>query len=490
MRGRAGIVAVLAAAGLGLAGLVAVLRDRSIPLGVPGEWEWNRLGPGIKLTVFEWMHGAASVAAYAAFCALGYAFLASRPRAGAVADLLAMLALGAASVAVQYSVQEAAPRGFGLAKWTFAQHSSGSHGYYMLARSDLMSDMKQFLARYPAWIREQDALHIGTHPPGLLVTWRSMLQWLRARPGDARAVLRALPESVKAGLREIDAYDLLPLGDRAALGLMGAVGLLACALTVSPLYALARWSGGSAAFAWMAASLWPLVPSGVLFQPATDVLYPVAAAASLALAARGRAGGALLAGVVLAVGMQFSLVFLVVGLLVGIALLWAPGRPVREGMKLVLMTGLGFCATTLAFWAATRANPLAIWFWNQRNHSRFYEQFERSYWPWQVCNALDVVAGVGIAVMLWAVVGMIRGRGARLGLATLAVMAVLQLSGRSLSEVARLWLPLFPPLLVTAAGGIEALGGGMKTLGATLALLGAQTLAMQATIQVVYVAAV
>ena len=34
---------------------------------------------------------------------------------------------------------------------------------------------------------------------------------------------------------------------------------------------------------------------------------------------------------------------------------------------------------------------------------------------------------------------------------TLATLALLTLSGRNLSEVARLWLPLMPPLVVAAA---------------------------------------
>jgi hypothetical protein len=272
---------------------------------------------------------------------------------------------------------------------------------------------------------------------------------------------------------------------------MGAVALLASALTVVPLYALARGSGAAPALAWMAAALWPVVPSAVLFQPATDVLYPVLATAALALAARGRAGAAAAAGVVLAVGMQLSLVFLAVGLVVGIAQLALPGRAGWRGRAaLVLMTGVGFSAATLYFWSATRANPLAIWFWNQRNHARFYEQFVRSYWPWQVCNLLDVVGGLGIVAVLWAIVGTVGGRGLWMGLASAGVMLILQVSGRSLSEVARLWLPLFPPLIVAAASGIERLGGGGGTLAATLLLLGAQTLALQSMIQVVYPALV
>ena len=63
---------------------------------------------------------------------------------------------------------------------------------------------------------------------------------------------------------------------------------------------------------------------------------------------------------------------------------------------------------------------------------------------------------------------------------------MLNFSGRNLSEVARLWLPLMPPLLTASGLGLARLGGGPKTLAASVMLQGAQTLILQATIQVVY----
>src|SRR5262245_2074605 len=123
MRGRQGIAVVLSVSALGVTGLIAVLKRRSIPLGVPGEWEWNRLSAGIAPTVLEWLIGVPSVIAFAIFCALGYAYLSRRPRVGMLAETGTVLTLGLASVATQYGVQESAPKGFGLSKWTFAQHA-------------------------------------------------------------------------------------------------------------------------------------------------------------------------------------------------------------------------------------------------------------------------------------------------------------------------------------------------------------------------------
>jgi hypothetical protein len=65
-------------------------------------------------------------------------------------------------------------------------------------------------------------------------------------------------------------------------------------------------------------------------------------------------------------------------------------------------------------------------------------------------------------------------------------LAFLTLSGKNLSEVARLWLPLMPPLVATAGAGAGRLRAGAPGLATALGLLAVQTLVLQATIQVVY----
>jgi len=66
------------------------------------------------------------------------------------------------------------------------------------------------------------------------------------------------------------------------------------------------------------------------------------------------------------------------------------------------------------------------------------------------------------------------------------VLALLDLSGRNLGEVARLWLPLMPPLLIASGLGLTRSGGGPWTLAATVSWMGLETLILQAIIQVVY----
>src|SRR5262249_19157682 len=159
---------------------------------------------------------------------------------------------------------------------------------------------------------------VGTHPPGLFLVEHALLRTLADRPGWARRVVDLLPGTVVAGFRVIGGYDPLPLADQAALGITGALTLLACAATVVPPYALAA-AGLPAPSAWASAVLWPLVPSAVLFQPDADTAFPLLSTTALALASyAGRPGfpktwslalaGA--AGLFLALGMAFTLAFL------------------------------------------------------------------------------------------------------------------------------------------------------------------------------------
>jgi hypothetical protein len=468
--------------------LAIVLRSEAWPLGVRGEWEWLRLARGPAWP--EVALAALAVLAYAGFAALGFRFLNRRASRGREAMAVAGLLL--AAVLVQGTVPVGAPEGYGLAKWSIVLHSPASTGYYTVARSEI-GDAGKFLAAYPEWIGRQDTLHVGTHPPGLFLVEHALLQSFASRPLLARWVVGHLPASVEAGFRAINEYQPLPMADRAALGLTGALTLLACAATVVPLYVLARASLPAPA-AWSSAAFWPVVPAAILFQPVTDTAFPFLATSALALAAHaGRSGypaGLALAaasGLVLALGMAFTLAFLPLGLIVGIVLATAPGVAYRRRVGLLLATGAGFLVPTLVFWLATGANPFVIWWHNQRNHARFYEQYRRTYGAWVLLNPLELALALGIPASLHAIVGLFSARSVpRVAWATLVVLALLTFSGRNLSEVARLWLPFMPPLLTASGLGLSRLGGGPVSLGSAVALMGAETLLFQATIQVVY----
>jgi hypothetical protein len=317
----------------------------------------------------------------------------------------------------------------------------------------------------------------------LFLLWRGVLGSWRSHPEAARIVSRSLPRSVQAGFREISRYDPLSASDRASLATVGLLTLLACSLTVVPLYFLAR-GRLSPPHAWAASALWPVLPSAILFQPTADSAFPLLSASSLALAVTGKRLPALLSGLVLAVAMQMTLAFLAVGLVVAVVLLSRPGQPWVRRLELIGWTGLGFVGLTALFWLVSGADPLSIWLSNARNHARFYEQFPRGYLAWNLVNPVELAVAIGLPTTVWAASG-VRRAGWPVW-ATLLVLALLQLSGRNLSEVARLWLPLMPPLLVSCASGWKTLDAQPGEIASTMLLVGAQTLWLQATIQVVY----
>ena len=111
-------------------------------------------------------------------------------------------------------------------------------------------------------------------------------------------------------------------------------------------------------------------------------------------------------------------------------------------------------------------------------------EYPRRYAAWVVENPLELIVALGVPTAVWAAVGLRSWPPA--AWATVATLAFLTLSGKNLSEVARLWLPLMPPLVASAGAGAGRVGAGPAGLAATLGLLAIQTLVLQATIQVVY----
>lgn len=458
-----------------VAGLTAALHYRWLPLGITREWEWLRVRT--RMASLDWILGTAAIAVYVAFYEIGRRSLS---RSGTRrAEVVWLASLVAAAIAVQTAIQCAAPPGYGLTKWvTLAM--PGTSDYFDVAKKQI-SDPWRFWDAYPEWIVEQDALHVGTHPPGLFLTARSSQSLMEQNPRLAAFVVALLPPAVDRGFQQI--WVPMPRADRAAVTLIGAVTLLLCAATVLPLYLLAR-SRMRAADAWCVAGLWPIVPAAILFQPAADTAYPFLATSALALVAwssRGVLGAAFGAGLVLATGMQFSLVFLPLGVIVAVCLLLEHGRSVTQRLVALAGVATGFLAATIALWAVSGANPFVIWWWNQKHHARFYVEFPRSYWAWVAVNPVEFAIALGLPAAVLVTIGLARRRAFREAWATLGVLVFLTLSGRSLSEIARLWLPFMPPLLLSGTDTESAWSPAWTAL-----LLALQTLILQSMMQGVY----
>ena len=135
----------------------------------------------------------------------------------------------------------------------------------------------------------------------------------------------------------------------------------------------------------------------------------------------------------------------------------------------------------------TGAEPIEIARWNLRHHARFYDEFHRTYRLWLFLNPVELLIAVGLPSAVWCAVGLCAPRTVPLSVwSTLLVLVLVNLTGRNMGEVERLWMLFMPPLLVAAGHGCNRLGSRPAALAASVGLLGLQTLALQSMIQVVY----
>lgn len=482
-------------------GLLLGLRSRLMPLGIPGEWEWMRL-PAWAWPAWESLLLAAmAVVGYSAFAAWGLHSLLRAPSLRT--EPLWLGGLLVVAIAVQAIVPMGASPGYDLSKWASVNYLPSSTGYFKVAREQAVGNPWKFLAEYPRWIQGQDSLHIGTHPPGLIAAQCLLLRTMRANPALVKALLDGMPSPVEAGFRAFAAEDPHPLlpAERAALYATALLTLLACAGTVVPLYLLVRVALPAPA-AWIASTLWPLTPAANLFQPVADTAYPFLSTSALALAAwsaglqcgssRPRLAALVLAvgsGAVMAFGMFFTMAFLPVGAMAGLIVVFSVANGwVMRGV-LLLATGAGFLALLLVGWAASGANPFVTAIWNLHHHARFYDEYPRTYSRWLLANPIELVVAMGLPSAVWCLVGLLSPRKVPVSFwAALLVLVLVNLTGRNLGEVARLWMFFIPPLLVAAGAAYErpAQGGGSRALGGSMALVGLQTLGLQTMLQVVY----
>ena len=395
----------------------------------------------------------------------------------------------AAAVTVQVVIPMGAADEYDLTKWAYVNYFSSSTGYFKIARDQAAQHPWEFLARYPEWIRSQDSLHIGTHPPGLIVAQCILIRTLQQNPALTDLLIDSMPPSVQVGFRQLEGIDGRPIRrwERASLYATALLTLLACAGTVVPLYLLAR-AALPAPAAWAAAALWPLGSAVNLFQPGADTTYPFLSTTAWALAAwaarsqhgtgrpqRPRLLLCSMSGVVMAFGMVFTLAFLPVGLITALIILLNRTLSIRSRASLILATGAGYLAFVLGAWLVTGADPFVVWRWTcittpgsttsipapigsgsgpTRSSWRSPSGYRRSSGARPACSPRGT-----IPCSVWA---------------TLLVLILVNLTGRNMGEVARLWMLFTPPFLVAAGHGLNRLGGGPFTLAMATALVGSK----------------
>ena len=93
-------------------------------------------------------------------------------------------------------------------------------------------------------------------------------------------------------------------------------------------------------------------------------------------------------------------------------------------------------------------------------------EYPRTYLAWLVVNPIELAVALGLPAVVWIACGLARPRSVpRRRLGHFAVLVLLNLIGRNMGEVARLWMLFLPPLLIAAGAGLARLGGGPWTPG-------------------------
>jgi methylthioxylose transferase len=466
--------------GIGLAlvaaGSLAVLWITGIPLGVPGEWVWSR----IPLASGEWtllILGCFSAAVvgglYIGLAVFGATRLAGAGRWESAAWLGA---LSVAGFAWLWAVQETPARtqyAMGKSGWVLYFH--GHEGYFEQARY-VMQDVPSYLAGYERRMTQGDFLHLGTHPPGLMLFHRACIHLCSQSPALRDLLLRTAPASFRDAMDVIERTErtgprAIAPSDTAALWLAALITQALAAATVVPLYLLVRRTH-SPTSSWWTAALWPLVPALAIFLPKSDALLPFFGAMFLWLWLAGFRRGSLvlcaLAGATFWLGMFLSLAILPIALAAGLLTLWeavlcSPEERVSlrywDWGTRIGTAAIGWGIPVLLVGLLGRLNLPSVWRWNFQNHAAFYDHYTRTYWKWLLANPIELVFAVGAPVILAAVIGFRKSVAAGWRRRAMgpywcltATWLVLWLSGKNMGEAARLWLSFMPWPVWLAAG--------------------------------------
>lgn len=446
-----------------------------IPLGIAGEWAWNRIDYAQPMVVV--LRAIEPIIIGGLF--LVVAWLGCKRIANALIPekLLWWLALMAAAFSWLWAVQDAAPEPYGLTKSGWVTYYPGPSGYFSLARSEV-TDIPAFLQAYEKRMAEGEVLHVGTHPPGLFVIHRFLINTCERFPSLSNWLIRSQPTSMADGLDIISDNARtgprpLSNSDRATLWLAALLMQLAVVMAMVPMYGLLR-RHFSTTTSWKVIAFWPLVPALAIFLPKSDALFPFLGLSFLWLASTGYQDRSflkcILAGIVLWTAMMISLAILPVVVLTAllIAFYFFADRSTelgRRSKRLICLAGtccLGFgIPIAICNWKL-QMNLFAVWSWNYHNHAAFYDQYVRTYSKWLFANLIELAFAVGLPIFVLTVIALVKHirevfqkRFTPQGLLAVAcglVWGLLWMSGKNMGEAARLWIVVQPWLLLSMAG--------------------------------------
>ena len=285
-RGPPRLIALAPLTGL-LLTLILLLADM-IPLGIPGEWVWPRqplpadVAELADRLFWPFLAGMLLIGA-AIFGELEFSLL----RLNRLQRTIHLLLLTVSTLLWHSAVLQSSASPHRELRPLWILYDRSASGYYLRALED-RRPLRQFLAEYESEAAKGDVLHAGTHPPGLLLLNRAALAAARSSrfSGLINTAISLQPVDAVDAFRRVETEaGLAPrLTDQqlAALALTSFGSLVICSCLPLAVYLLLR-QFVSSRDAWRSAALAAVIPCIDLFQPRSDVLYPVLSILLLAL---------------------------------------------------------------------------------------------------------------------------------------------------------------------------------------------------------------
>jgi hypothetical protein len=464
------------------------------PLGVKGEWAWQFHSPGPDLFPLLF-----PIIIFLSLLGLLRLFLKEKRDHSRRFRWSVLVFLVILSLLFQYAIGALGEIGTNEAIWVVA--APGASDYF--GQSQGIENLRQFLADYPTYIRREfkGGEHISTHPPGMILYWWALGRFFQTSPG------RALGETLSSSFSyAFDLFNITPSDRAAVLAGIFLMRLLA-ALAILPTYLLARRFCGEKG-AIVAAAFMVLLPAVALFSPKFDTMLPlfsvgffylVISAADLHSNWR-----AFLAGLIFSVGMLLTFAVLVIPFLLLIYWLlgrWRGGWTKMPRHKAALSWGLGllgFILPLFLLFMFLKLNSLTTWIAVYHQHAATYTIKQWTYWKWVLYNLFEFAVFLGIPVSALFLHRLVfQGKNLlkqvpwradwTLLFSFVITIFLLNFSGKSLSEVGRLWIFLMPFAIISALSALEPFAGKRGALSWLLALQFIQVIFMKLFLKVLLV---
>ena len=339
--------------------------------------------------------------------------------------------------------------------------SATSNGYYTAALDvEDAADAADLLRTYPSQMPNFASEHLRTHPPGLLVSHWLVNQGIQRFP--------ALAHPLETWTRRYQCPTIVGEGRSAAelAGALVAGGLIMLlgALAVAPVYFMAR-QFGEQKLARQAAILYLLIPATAMFAPIADQIYPLLTISSLLALhiglTRRRPAWVFLSGLLISIGSFLSLGLGAHILFLALYALLHPDCPplraVREYFPLAVCFIMGLVSAWLVYYLLSGVSALEV-LWVARAQHYSLTVSNRSYLTWLGFNLYDFFTFLGWPLAFLVARSLVlqrRSAGWAVSVAFILTLFLLDLSGTTRAEVARLWLFLMPLAVLSAAKGLS-----------------------------------